>query len=150
MKPIKFKEVTKIYAEDQPEYIPLPVHARKNINGEVISCHKLTFRERLKILFTGKIWCSVWTFNKPLQPIKLTVDKGEVIFKAPIAVGDGVWSSGKYPEIDNMFLHHTGYIADVFKTSTPEYGGYGVTVIIDDRQHQLHIDAVKKAYSTNP
>ena len=61
MKPIEFSEQNCIYAKDQPEYLPLPVH--KTPDGEVVSCWSLTWTERLKVLFRGHIWRSVLTFN---------------------------------------------------------------------------------------
>jgi len=77
MKPIEFPEQTGVYAKDpeqtgvyakdQPEYIPLPVY--KNDEGQLISCWQLTWKERFKILFVGKLWLSVLTFHKPLQPL---------------------------------------------------------------------------------
>ena len=80
MKPINFPEVTCTYAKDQPEYIPLPVY--KDINtGEVVSCWQLTRRERWKIFFTGKLWISNLTFLKPLQPIRPSVNKSDMISK---------------------------------------------------------------------
>ena len=66
MKPIEFPEQTCVYAKDQPEYEPLPVH--KTHEGIVTSCWKFTWRERLRVLWTGKVWCSTLTFNSPLQP----------------------------------------------------------------------------------
>jgi hypothetical protein len=66
MKPIEFDGFNCVYAKDHPEYLPLPVH--KTPEGEVISCWALTWRERLRVLFTGKLWHSVLTFNSPLQP----------------------------------------------------------------------------------
>lgn len=72
MKPIRFKEQNCVYAENQPEYLPLPVH--KTQNGTVCSCWKLSFRERLKVLFTGKVWMLVLTFNQPLQPQLPSID----------------------------------------------------------------------------
>jgi len=66
MKPIEFKEMTCILAKDQPQYLPLPVHIDKD--GIVTSCWKLSLKERIKMLFSSKIWISVMTFNKPLQP----------------------------------------------------------------------------------
>ena len=66
MKPIKFTEQNCVYAKDQPEYLPLPVH--KTEDGMVISCWALTWRERLRVLLTGRMWWSVLTFNHPLQP----------------------------------------------------------------------------------
>ena len=72
MKPIKFKESNCVYAEHQPDYLPLP--AFKDIDGLVISCWELSWRERLKLLFTGKMWLRILTFNGPLQPIIPEVD----------------------------------------------------------------------------
>ena len=66
MKPITFDEQNCVYAEDQPPYLPLPVY--KTANGMVVSCWALTWRERLRVLLTGRMWWSVLTFNKPLQP----------------------------------------------------------------------------------
>ena len=66
MKPINFNEVNVTYAKDQPEYLPLPVY--KTASGEVTSCWKLTFREKLSVLIHGKIWINLMTFNNPLQP----------------------------------------------------------------------------------
>lgn len=79
MKPITFKEVNKIYAKDQPEYFPLPVFESDAQGGEVTFCSYLTFKERLKVLFTGKIWVSLLTFGKPLTPSFLTINKKDVI-----------------------------------------------------------------------
>ena len=75
MNPIKFKEVNKTYAEDQPQYIPLPVY--KTSNGEVTSCWKLSFSERLSALFHERIWLNMHTFNSPLQPVRLFAIKPE-------------------------------------------------------------------------
>ena len=73
MKPIKFKECNATFAENQPEYLPLPVH--KSAFGIVTSCWKLSLFERVKVLFLGKVYLSLMTFNKPLQPQKLSVQK---------------------------------------------------------------------------
>ena len=72
MRPIEFKEQTCVFAEDQPEYLPLP--AFKSDDGQVISCWKFSFWETLKILWTGKMWFHVFTFNQPLQPQRPTLD----------------------------------------------------------------------------
>jgi len=72
MNPINFKEQNCIFAEHQQPYLPLPVH--KTDDGMVVSCWKLTWKERLKIIFTGKIWCALLTFNSPLQPQKLQIE----------------------------------------------------------------------------
>lgn len=72
---IKFPECNITFAEDQPEYQPLPALKLQTKQGEVISCWKLSFKEKIKILFTGKMWLSIYTFNNPLQPILMSVDK---------------------------------------------------------------------------
>ena len=66
MDPIKFKGSNVVFAEDQPEYFDLPAH--KAEDGVVTICWGLSLRERIKVLFTGKIWQKMLTFNKPLQP----------------------------------------------------------------------------------
>ncbi len=72
MRPIKFKQTNVTFAKDQPEYIPLP--AWKGEDGTVISCWELNGRERFKLLCGGKIWLRMLTFNKPLQPQRLSVN----------------------------------------------------------------------------
>ncbi len=79
MKPIEFKEQNVTYAKDQPEYQPLPAFKSDTPQGEVISCWKLTIRERLILLFTGRLWVSLMTFNRPLTPSYFTVKKSEVL-----------------------------------------------------------------------
>jgi hypothetical protein len=79
MKPIKFKEQNCVFAKDQPEYLPLPVFKADTPQGECVSCWQLSFRERLRILFTGKLWACLMTFNKPLTPSFFTTKKSEVL-----------------------------------------------------------------------
>lgn len=72
MKPIKFKGSNIVFAKDQPEYLPLPAWRKPNDSqGVVVSCWKATFKERLKILFTGRLYLSLLTFNKPLTPNRI-------------------------------------------------------------------------------
>jgi len=66
MEIIKFKECNVTFAEDQQEYLPLPAHRTKD--GEVTSCWKMNFKERIKALFTGKIYIQLLTFNQGLNP----------------------------------------------------------------------------------
>lgn len=58
------------FAKNQPEYITLP--AWRGEDGMVVTRWSLSWTERLRILFGGSLWLSVLTFNKPLQPVKLT------------------------------------------------------------------------------
>lgn len=77
MKPIEFNEQNCVYAKDQPEYTPLPVF--KNEEGDVISCWELSDDEIKQIVESKKLWISVKTFNKPLQPIFCTVIKDDIL-----------------------------------------------------------------------
>ena len=79
MKPIKFKEQNCTYAENQPTYMPLPALKNQSPAGEVISCWRLSLTERIKILFTGRIWLELLSFNKPLSPSSMTTKKSEVL-----------------------------------------------------------------------
>lgn len=74
MKPTTFKFAT-TYAMNQPPYLPLP--AIRKEDGRILIGWKLSLRERLSLLLTGTLYHQVLTFNKPLQPIKMTVVKPE-------------------------------------------------------------------------
>ena len=74
MKPIEFEWQNKVYAKDQPPFLPLPVYEDSEQGGRVFHCWGLSFWERISILFSGKIWVNVLNFGRPLQPIKLMLD----------------------------------------------------------------------------
>lgn len=76
MKPIEFEEQNVVFAKDQKEYQPLP--ALKFEDGTVVTCWKLSWKEVIKLVFTRKVWHAMLTFNKPLQPTLLTVNKEEL------------------------------------------------------------------------
>jgi len=84
MKLIEFKEQTTVFAKDQKQYNPLPCHKFESNTlegiheGRIACVWKLTFIERIKVLFTGKIWHQILTFNNPLQPQLLTVEKPDM------------------------------------------------------------------------
>lgn len=78
MEPIEFKEQTDIIAKDQPQYINLPVRHLGGYEGRTVFCWKASFRDRLRILLTGIIWHEVLTFNRVLQPQKLSTDKPDM------------------------------------------------------------------------
>jgi hypothetical protein len=71
----EFPEQTVVYAKDQPEYRNLPAHVVGDKEGTIICCWKLSEEEKQKVLETGEIWHSILTFNQPLQPQLLSVDK---------------------------------------------------------------------------
>ena len=81
MRPIEFSEQNMVFAKDQPEYLPLPAFKNDSPQGEVISCWHLSYRERIKLLITGKLWVSLLSFNKPLTPSFFTVDKKDVLYE---------------------------------------------------------------------
>lgn len=58
-----------VYAKDQPEYRQLPAY--RESDGTVVTRWRLSWSERIKLLFTGDLWLTVLTFNHPLQPVKL-------------------------------------------------------------------------------
>ena len=72
MKPEKFKECNVVYGEGQKEYLPLP--ALRFDDGTVVMCWKLSWKELFKVVFSRKVWVSLLTFNRPLQPISVSVD----------------------------------------------------------------------------
>ncbi len=84
MKSLEFKHQNVVFAKDQPEYRPLPVLKvtvpRLELNdpdGHVVFCMGLSFKERLRVLFLGKIWVSLMTFGE-LTPTFLTTYRKEV------------------------------------------------------------------------
>ena len=86
MKPIDFDERNLVIAKDQPQYIPIPAYRQLGTKdfdheGKVVFCMGLSFKERLRILFTGKIWCQVLTFNRTLHPTRFSTQKWDVLNK---------------------------------------------------------------------
>ena len=72
MKPIKFKGSNTIFAKNQQPYLPLPAWVKPDDDkGTVICCWKANLIERLRILFTGKLYVSLLSFNKPLTPSRV-------------------------------------------------------------------------------
>lgn len=64
-KPVEFPEQTIVWAKDQPPYRPLPAYTDER---ETISLWALTWRERFRVLFTGKVWLRQMNFGGALQP----------------------------------------------------------------------------------
>lgn len=65
MKPIEFAEQTIVWAKNQPPYLPLPAYTNER---ETISCWSLTWRERLRVLWSGRLWLRQMNFGDKLQP----------------------------------------------------------------------------------
>lgn len=80
--PVDFPEANVQIAKDQPEYRTLPAFIDPhNPYGERVTCWGFTWRERILLLFRGRLWCSVLTFKQPLQPLYFSVDKSDVLSK---------------------------------------------------------------------
>ena len=78
MEPVNFDGVNAVYGKDQKEYLPLPAERRgKPQYGEVLTCWQLSPEELEQVQKTGKIWLSLLTFNRPLQPVILSTEKPE-------------------------------------------------------------------------
>lgn len=76
MKLIEFPEQTMVIAKNQPPYLPFPAYVDpQDPEGPVIGCWRLSLRERLKVLFTGRIWHCILTYRQPLQPQSLQTDR---------------------------------------------------------------------------
>lgn len=74
MKPIEFEEHNVVFAKDQPPYLPLPAYRDDEQGGRIFHKWKLSWGERVKVLFTGVLWINVLNFNQPPQPILPMVD----------------------------------------------------------------------------
>lgn len=77
MKPVIFPEANALYGEGQPQYKPLPVLLFPD--GQIISCWQLSEEEKARVAETGQIWLSQLTFNNPLQPVFMTVEKADLV-----------------------------------------------------------------------
>ncbi len=71
MNPRTFPEQTQVWAENQPEFLPLPAYTNER---ETISLWGLSWWERLKVAFTGRLWLRQCNLGKPLQARAPTVD----------------------------------------------------------------------------
>lgn len=83
MKPITFKGCNLTVAKNQPQYNPMPCVNFDDDQGTRLFCWKLSWYERIKILFTGRLWQFMLTFNSPQQPQSFTVDAPKLEIKEP-------------------------------------------------------------------
>lgn len=81
MRPIKFPEQNIVYAEDQPEYLPLPAY-RTDDGQEVTACWGMTWRERLTVLLTGRVYVTLLTFGEPLTPSIVSTEPPAALARA--------------------------------------------------------------------
>lgn len=74
MEAVKFKGHNLVLAEDQPQYKPLPVCWQGGAQTPMTSCYKLSWKERLRLLFKGRLFVTQLTFGQPLQPQSITTE----------------------------------------------------------------------------
>jgi hypothetical protein len=125
MKPVEFEHQNVIFGKGQDSYNELP--AFQSPDGEVISCWELSEEELQNVISTRKIYLSQLTFNKALQPVRLSVLPDELGIKEskpiqeepdssePVEIEFGVMSSRYRVKAKNKFL---AYSAIVIKYST--------------------------------
>jgi len=61
---VEFSEQHSVFAKNQPPYTPLPAWRDK---GLIITRWDGSLWERIQVLFTGKIWLRVFTYNNPIK-----------------------------------------------------------------------------------
>ncbi len=74
MKLIDFPEKNTDIAKNQPQYLVMPAYRDDDIEGTIICCWKLSFKERIKLLFSGILWHRILSFHNPVQPQHLGLD----------------------------------------------------------------------------
>lgn len=67
----EFADREVVFAKNQPQYKPLPVH--RTADGVLLSRWKLSDAEREAIASGADIFLFNWTFNQPLQPVRLEI-----------------------------------------------------------------------------
>lgn len=87
MKPIEFKEQNTVFGEGQKEYLPLPAYVDPDPEGYVITCWRLSIKERLAVLLSGCLWLSQMSFHEPLQPQLIVTSKYEIFNKPGLQRG---------------------------------------------------------------
>lgn len=84
---INTKDTNLEIAKEQKEYITLPVHKVKNDDyGRVVAVFSMGIWQRLTVLFTGKIYVNMLTFNNPLQPLSIYTFNPVPSFYLPLDV----------------------------------------------------------------
>ena len=71
-----FEQKEVVYAEDQPEYIPLRTLVSNDLRKAVLSRWEPTPEQREAIAGGADIYLQMLTFGQPLQPIIMLVSDG--------------------------------------------------------------------------
>lgn len=78
MKPVKFEQCNRVIAKNQDEYLTLHALVLDVPEGNVITKWKLTFWEKLTILWTGTIWMNLLCFHNPTTPSMLSTKRKDM------------------------------------------------------------------------
>jgi hypothetical protein len=71
----KFVDQEIVFAKD-PEYFPLPaLKIGDPDHGIILTRWRMSWRERLQALIRGDVYLQVMTFNQPLQPVSIFVER---------------------------------------------------------------------------
>jgi len=81
MQPTTFKEANLTLAKNQPKYKQLPVYYDPHNQGIMIYCYRLSWKERFKLLLSGKLWASQLTFNNGFNPVNMAVHKDDFFYR---------------------------------------------------------------------
>jgi hypothetical protein len=57
-----------VYGAQQPEYLPLPALRMGDAFGTVRSCWSFGWRDRLRVLVSGRVYLDLMTFGDDIQP----------------------------------------------------------------------------------
>lgn len=90
MEPIQFKECNVIYGKDQHEYRNLPA-LKLEEHGTVVTCWRISWKERLRLLITGKMWIGIMTYNEPLMPLMASTKMSDIVVLEKTSMPWGIW-----------------------------------------------------------
>jgi hypothetical protein len=65
-----------VMAKHQPEYVPLRCLAGNTDKGQRLSRWTLTAEQRKAVAAGADIFLELWTFNRPMNPIRMAVSDG--------------------------------------------------------------------------
>lgn len=76
MKPVMFADSNAVIGAGQKEYLPIPARIEfDDRTHPTTACWKLSLRERIKVLLTGRVWQTSLTFGNHYQPQRMSVDR---------------------------------------------------------------------------
>jgi hypothetical protein len=74
-----------VFAEEQPEYIPLRALRSRDGAGRVLSRWTPTEEQRAAIAAGADVFLELVTFGAPLQPIRIAISEGSTLDAAQVA-----------------------------------------------------------------